>query len=249
MQYTLYKDNAVINSTLLGMSNPYKALLNTESYEPVHELVKHLTAKVAENSRLISEMATVLDSKLEIPEEGEEEEEESNLGNNDGGDPLRGILDEKYRLDDLENGEAEFAKVENPRLRQLLIDNYKLGMLIKAKQEQNQQLFGVYQRYEEVIMQVIIPSVTAQTSKYNVEKLQQMKELYVEEKLPMDGKVWGKYLEYMDNLAEMRKVVHLLMRIMENCVDSKHMTRVREQLMVLESLSTMANSTGSWRGK
>lgn len=208
------------------MSNPYKALLNTESYEPVHRLVAELSASVEENSRLIAGIAAVADAEF---------------GPTEAEDPLRAHLDSKYKLLELENGEEEFAGVVNPRLRQLLTDNYKLGMLVRLKQQQNKELFAVYGEYEELITTTVVPALAAETANYNLAKLDELHRRYLSEKIPADEKVWRKYQCYVDNLERIRRSVQVLMGVMET-LDDKHTVRLREQLMAVEQLVQVARS-------
>lgn len=218
------------------MSLPYKHLLNMENLEPVKRLVQELTENIEKNDEVLASIARSIDSKLclpSVPNVEEPQSEESPVP-----DPLKALIESKYLPEKKEEND-KFASVLNPRLRQLLIDNEALLKLHKAKVEQNKQLFQIYQEYEELIKSIVLPQLAKVVYEYNIEKVAYMREKTLEDKLELDGKVWEKYIEYVENLDKIYGVVLVLVEALQG-MDGKDLQRLEQQLLIVGRLAEVA---------
>lgn len=210
----------------------YKYLLNMENHGPINRIVKELTEKILQNETIIASISRSLDTKLTLPFELKQEDAVP-LEN----DPLRALIDKKY----LPQVQLEtFSEVENPRLRQLLIDNKALADLQKIKIEQNKQLYKVYTDYERLIHIVVLPQLTKMICEYNIEKITDLRENRLEEKLALDSEVWKLYGQYVENLEKIYGIVQAMVQALEEVVDRKEVQRLEQQLMIVEKLATVA---------
>lgn len=216
----------------LPTMSAYKSLLNMENHDPINRLVRELTDKILQNEAIIANISRSMDTKLTLPFE-----QAPTNDNPIENDHLRVLLDKKY----LPQIELElFSEVKNPRLRQLLVDNKALSELHKAKIQQNKSLYQVYSDYEQLIHVVVLPQLTKVVCEYNLEKIADLRDNKLEEKLAADSAVWKLYSEYVANLDKIYGVVSAMLEALEQVVDRKEVERLEQQLMIVERLANVA---------
>ncbi|QRG37416.1 hypothetical protein FDK38_001790 [Candidozyma auris] len=219
------------------MATPYKYLLNTENYGPICDLVKQISAKIEENETILSKVTRSLDSQLELPLLPGEEPQ-SPQDSQQHSDSLRTLIDTKYKAEN--DSAAKFDDVQDPRLRQLLVDTESLAQLHRAKVERNRQLFKIHQDYDDLIRLVVLPELTRRVCEYNMKTLGDMKENKLHEKLALDGQVWDKYQQYVANLDRIYAIVEAMTRVLQTVVEGKENERLEQQLLIVERLTVAA---------
>lgn len=222
-------------------SNSHNFLLNTENHEPLHELVEGLIGKIKENEEIIGRLNSVVDTKFRFPEVPEQQQttdiiqEEQELEVQPEGDYLRHYLDLKFGLNEIRN-EDKFEEAEDPKLKQLLIDNDKLMSIRRAQEEKNRQLLAIQQKYEMLLAQVILPTLSNDISKYNIGCIEKMRESDVDLKMECDAKVWDRYGQYMDRLQKTYRLSSMLKKLLANHIDNDQLQKLNLQLMIVEEL-------------
>lgn len=223
-------------------------LLNTENYDPLFEIVKQITSKIKENEKILARLASVVDEKINYPDlPHQEETEEPNFGSESSNpvtaerDYLRTTLDQKFKASDVEET-TQFDDVENPVLRQLLSDNYRLLQVKKAKNEKLQQIVQINHEYERLLEEVIVPAVAQDISKRNVETLQRIREKEVDRKLNAQLELWEEYIKYVSVLDKSSRLVEKLSSLADESLDKREVEKLALQLIILERLKGQIES-------
>ncbi|SGZ58372.1 CIC11C00000004819 [Sungouiella intermedia] len=221
-------------------------LLNTENYEPVFTIAKQITTRIQENEKILARIANVVDSKIKYPQlpNGEKStdhevgELEKTTSKPDSvietGDPLRILLDQKFKANDIEDVH-QFDNIENPELRQLLCDNYKLLQMKKANAEKNKNLLEISHEYENLLLEAIIPTLAKDSSDRNLQNLSRIKSEEVEQKLLAQQDLWNTYQRYLISVDKSGRLVEELIEVLENSLDSKEAERLALQMIILET--------------
>lgn len=223
-------------------------LLNTENYDPLFEIVKQITSKIKENEKILARLANVVDEKINYPDlPHQEETEEANFGSESSNpvtaerDYLRTILDQKFKASAVEET-TQFDDVENPVLRQLLSDNYRLLQVKKAKNEKLKQIVQINHEYERLLEEVIVPAVAQDISKRNVETLQRIREKEVDRKLNAQLELWEEYIKYVSVLDKSSRLVEKLSSLADESLDKREVEKLALQLNILERLKGQIES-------
>ncbi|KAF3988705.1 hypothetical protein FT663_03230 [Candidozyma haemuli var. vulneris] len=220
----------------------YKYLLNMENHGPINRLVKELSTKIQENEAILANISRSIDTKITLPQlpgENNKEKHQEQADSNKS-DSLRALIDEKYlsKMDHVE----QFEEVQNTRLRQLLIDNKALAELHKARCEQNKQFYRSYQGYEKLIQIVILPQLTKLVCDYNIEKITDLRQKRLQEKLALDEALWEKYVQYVANLDKIYHIVSETVEALQSVLDEPQVQRLEQQLLIVERLALVAKN-------
>lgn len=218
-------------------------LLQTENTDPLVKTVQKLNDQIIKNDQLISNLLETSDS-LKFPkfdQDGNIQEENSDnkvmdepdkpSHNKSSFDELRYHLDTKYRLPEIEC--PDFNQVENPRIRQLLADNYRLLTIYNIKKTYNRELVKILKKYQHVLMNELIPSLGNYNYRYTSNTLDQFQQI-LETKLLHDQLVYSHYIRYSEYLQRFYDLLHELMVIL-NCMDS-NLPGIEAKLLALDSL-------------
>lgn len=222
------------------MTSTSNVLLNTENYEPLFEMVTKITEKIRQNERILARIANMVDNKLVYPKEDSDgvrltREESESSDEQENGDYLRSILDSKFSANNM--GEVkQFDDVENPVVRQLLSDNYRLLQMKKAKQAKNSELGRINLQYETLLADQIIPKLTKDVSEQNMKSIVRIRETEVERKLEAQLQLWHQYSRYIDFLDRAGQLVQKLVEALDGTLDSGAMDRLVVQLEILDRL-------------
>lgn len=228
-------------------SKSFNFLINTENYDTLSGLVKQLQQQIKKNETVFARIANIADEHLQYPrvtpEERNQEENGPNVANNtndeyssDEGDELRHYLDSKYKLNLMEEEDQQFSDVENPRLRQLLGDNAKLQKILEAKKQVNGQLLQIYQKYHQLLQEVILPRLAEDISQENTAQLRSIKQHDVEQKFAAEKRLWDKYHEYMSVLETVKSVNRGLVHILQGHLNREDIKRLEAQFYILDEL-------------
>lgn len=227
-------------------TNQHNFLLNTENYEPLVHLVADLNRKIKENEAIIGRITLVVDSHLRFPDlpvklpssvdsTGEADDDLDPIDDQEEkGDYLRHFLDLKYNLSEME--EDGIPELENQELRQLIVDNVKLIKIRRAKEEKNRQLLVIYQKYELLLAEVILPTLSNQVSEYNIKCIQKMITTEADLKLESNARVWDRYAQYMGNLEKTYELVRKMQDVLDCQLDNEAFQKVELQLTIVEQL-------------
>lgn len=235
-------------------TTPYNFLLNTESYDPLFDLVERLTKTVQKNGDIIGRLTDVVDAKFAYPlipdEESAKKEAQDEQAKGESADEakasttgpdesrddfLRHHLDETLQLKQIEV--TQFDNVENRELRQLLIDNFRLMKVRDGKRRFNGELLRIYKTYEELLMELVLPQLAQDVNNYNVECIQRMKTEELETKLSCDAGVWLAYSKYLEQMEKAKQVTELMLQVMADSLQNDELERLELQLMILEELT------------
>lgn len=191
------------------MGNNY-FLLQTENTDPLIKAVDKLNRQVSDNDKSISKLLQTSDKltfpKFDPPVTNSKESSQERF------DELRYHLDTKYKLLDLKSPEFQCA---NPRILQLLSDNYKLLVLYKMKQQYNRELAKVLRRYQQVLTVDLIPSLGNYNYNQSSKTFSQFGQI-VENKLAHDQLVYDHYVYYTQFLQKFYDLLHKLIDLLNS---------------------------------
>lgn len=208
-------------------------LLQTENTDPLVHTIDKLTLQIDANDKLITNLLETTDT-LRFPDFTNDQWHPTK--SEESFDELRYHLDTKYGL--LEMPAPEFD-TENPRIRQLLSDNYKLLMLYKQKQTFNQELAKILRKYQQVLMVELVPSLGRFNQAQTTETFKQFYQI-ADNKLNHDKLVYEHYVHYTYYLQRIYQVLHQLLDLL-NMVDLD-LPGVEAKLIALESLIDQVSS-------
>lgn len=226
-------------------------LLNTENYDPLVNIVKQITQSIRENEKILSRLTIEVDERTRypgLPATGERDNGKQEIVNDQSDQPfqvteandyLRVTLDRKFK----DNGVSEvdeFNDVENPVLRRLLSDNYRLLRIKRAKEESYRQLLHINREYERLLADVIIPALAKDVSTQNAANIKHIKESEVDLKLKAQLDVWTSYVTHLELLEKSTSLVKTLYETLEATLDSREMDRLALQMSILENLRGQA---------
>lgn len=222
-------------------------LLNTENYDPLIKLIRQIDQGIRENEKILGKLTTQVDEDIEL-------QDLSTVGNptdvqtrqsrvksdpafelTETNDYLRDILDQKFTQNKVTHTD-HFEDVENPVLRRLLIDNFKLLQMKNAKQRRCRRLLEVSREYEQLLSEVVIPALVRDVSARNISDLRGLKDLVLETKLKSQEEIWRNYKNYFDLVEKCAILVHHICRGLHFGLESPEVNRVALQLSILELL-------------
>lgn len=231
-------------------------LLNTENYEPLFNIVKQITSGIRENEKILARITNVVDGKVKYPvlaslENFKDSDAKESNGLDEGseeqrGDPLRSILNLKFSAEGIAEV-SQFNDVENPELRQLLCDNYKLLQIKKSKAEMTRQLVEIIHEYESLLLEKIIPALARDSSVWNLENLSKIQKDEVDQKIMAQKDLWKAYGKYVSSVDKSVHLVEELMQVLDCNVDCKDTERLAMQLKILENLENQNKVGGLHR--
>ncbi|GEQ68461.1 hypothetical protein JCM33374_g2129 [Metschnikowia sp. JCM 33374] len=154
----------------------------------------------------------------------------------DVNDYLRNHLDVNLKIGSIPFEETKFSGIKNSRIRQLLIDNYRLLRIKESKQAENAYLWRTYETYEQLLTQVIIPKLTQDVSGENIGRVLAAKVVCLEQKFPLEDEVWKAYCEYVDQLETVRVNTWKLFDLLSGHLHSEEMERIATQVNIVDDL-------------
>lgn len=234
-------------TTLAMSSNGSSFLLNTENYDPLFKIVRQITLKIRENEKILGRIANVVDERIRYPEfpytdeipliNDDEIRADVEYQISEEGDCLRNILDQKFAANKATDVH-QFDDVENPILRQLLCDNFRLLQMKNAKIEKNRKLLEMNREYEQLLAGVIIPTLAQDVSKRNIENINTIQGDEVGRKLQSQQNIWNEYVNYVASIEKSVRLADKLTSVLEDTLDAGEMGKLSLQMLILESLKS-----------
>lgn len=219
-------------------SSPYYFLLKTENYQPLLELVDQLTVKLQENQNSIDRLVGQIDNNFAFPTlpDNDDSAPEAILTDAET-DPLRSLLNQKYRLDEMELAdEHQFDHIENTRIRGLLVDNEKLRIIKAQKVSKNAQLFDIYREYELFIVETILPALRKDIYEHTAAQLQGIKDQEVPAKFSKVDLLWKRYLDYIGMMHNLVTLCHRLIAVLDVEVNDNEIRVLRVKVEIINNL-------------
>lgn len=228
-------------------------LLNTENYGPLIKLIKRINQGIQENEGILGKLTTQVDENIRLQDlsnigflgdvqtPGLKTKSDQKFDLTETNDYLRDILDQKFTQNKVADTD-QFEDVENPVLRRLMIDNYKLLQMKNAKERRCRHLLELSREYEQLLSEVIIPALVRDVSAKNISDLQSLKDLVLETKLKSQKEIWREYENYLDLVDKCTKLVHRIYKGLSSSLESAEVNRVALQLSILELLRSQVNA-------
>lgn len=174
------------------MSDPsFYFLLKTENVQPLIETVNEFSDQIKLNQVTINSISNQIDSEFKYPNTAGD--------TTDGTDTIRYLILQKYKLDDIPAETKDHVFHENPRINQLIKDNFSLANLKKQSVFKNQQLLKIIFDYESLIIEQILPSLRNDLNSYKNPN-------YVDLKFNAVNEIYTRYsmnIEYLTKLIEL----------------------------------------------
>lgn len=218
------------------MSTPYNFILNTESYDPLYDLVRRLSKSVEENSDIIGRLTKVVDVNLKYPTVPG-----TDTATPKREDPLRNFLEENLNLKAV-SVDGRFDDIQNLELRQLLEDNYRLMKVRDAKTRLNAELISIYKAYEQLLLEVVLPQLARDVYENNAKCAERMMGSDLDTREKSEGETWLVYLTYVEKLEQTRSVTQKLLEVMDAHLGSEEVARLELQLTIVKDLIAQVKS-------
>ncbi|OBA19783.1 hypothetical protein METBIDRAFT_45560 [Metschnikowia bicuspidata var. bicuspidata NRRL YB-4993] len=220
--------------------------LNTENCIAMNQIAQEIYRSVRENDIILARLTDLVDTRLKLPNLADKSD---NAEAEYSGDYLRSHLDNNLHLDSVEYDETKFAQVKSTRIRQLLIDNYRLLIIKQSKQAENKQLLSIYNSYEQILSETIVPKLTQDVSSLNIERIFAARILCAEHKFPLEDELWGTYCKYLESLESVRVFSNKLIEILVGHLHDEQMERLATQVNILGNLIKQLNGGGLHRNQ
>lgn len=215
-------------------NNSFSFLLNTENIEPLLESVNKLSKIVEENAEILNRLTYTIDNDFQFPELPIDTEDDSVTENKT--DPLRQLLNQKYKLDEISIESELIDKVENPQIKELLLDNEKLKRLQVSKKKTNTELYGIVQDYELFILNTMLPSLRKDIEIYRQEITRDVKANQIPLKFAASEKLWSRYVTYIGYLEKLSKLCERLMHMLDETQSNKEVLIIEQKLISINEL-------------
>lgn len=131
-----------------------------------------------------------------------------------------------------------FGHIQNPRLRQLLVDNYRLDRLKRVKLHKNWALLRVLQGCESLLAQVVMPRLSSEVKALNLRSIKEIQNVVFPRRFSHESTVYAKYLRYIECLDAVRRVIQSLEAVSAELVDLPTLDRLGAELAILDGLLT-----------
>lgn len=151
-------------------------------------------------------------------------------------DYLRNHLDVNLQVGSVPYDETMFEHVKNSRMRQLLVDNYRLLRIKERKQAENKELWGIFKTYEQLLTEVVIPKLSLDINGGNILRIEAARAACIDQKFPLEDEVWQTYCKYIEHLEKVRVVSVKLAGLLEGHLQSEKMQRLATQVNIVEDL-------------
>ncbi|KSA00324.1 uncharacterized protein AC631_03938 [Debaryomyces fabryi] len=215
-------------------NNSFSFLLNTENIEPLLELVNKLSRTVEQNAEILNRLTHTIDNDFRFPDLPIDIENTPPIENET--DPLRQLLNQKYKLDDFSIKNEIIDKVTNPRIKELLLDNEKLNRLQISKKKTNTELYGIVKDYEMFILETMLPSLRRDIEIYRQEISGDVKVKQIPLKFAASEKLWSRYVTYIAYLDKLSKLCKSLMHMLEETQNNKEVLIIEQKLISINEL-------------
>mmetsp|Transcript_9258 Transcript_9258/g.11184 ORF Transcript_9258/g.11184 Transcript_9258/m.11184 type:complete len:231 (-) Transcript_9258:839-1531(-) len=215
-------------------NNSFSFLLNTENIEPLLELVNKLSKTVEQNAEILNRLTYTIDNDFQFPDLPLDIENTSSTEN--GTDPLRQLLIQKYKLDDISIENEIIDKVANPRIKELLLDNEKLNRLQISKKKTNTELYDIVKNYELFILETMLPSLRRDIEIYRQEISGDVKLMQIPLKFAASEKLWSRYITYIAYLEKLSNLCESLMKVLDETQNNKEALLLEQKLISINEL-------------
>lgn len=215
-------------------NNSFSFLLNTENIEPLLELVNKLSKTVEQNAEILNRLTYKIDNDFQFPDLPLDIENTSSTEK--GTDPLRLLLIQKYKLDDISIENEIIDKVTNPRIKELLLDNEKLNRLQISKKRTNTELYDIVKNYELFILETMLPSLRRDIEIYRQEISGDVKLKQIPLQFAASEKLWSRYITYIAYLEKLSNLCESLMKVLDETQNNKEALLLEQKLISINEL-------------
>lgn len=229
-------------------NNSFGFLLNTENIDPLLESVNKLSQRVEQNAEILNRLTYAVDNDFKFPELPIDIENTKTANTNDKeqNDPLRLLLNQKYKLDKVSIEDDLINRVENTRIKQLLLDNEKLRRLQVSKKKANTELYGIIQEYEAFIIETMQPRLKNDIEIYRASIENDLKTKDIPSKFAATEKLWSRYITYINHLEKLSNLCDSFMKLFEDKLNSKEILTIEQKLISINELKSNLKSHLSW---
>lgn len=152
-------------------------------------------------------------------------------------DALRYLLNQKYRLDEMEVEPQDGP----PRIRQLKADILRLAKIQQSKRSKNRELFKILQEYESFIMEKILPSLRSEVVSLTSLLTKDSNNLSIldrmDDKFSKLGEVYEKYNQNIVSLMVVVNAYHKLLKYLD--LNDESYAVLHQQFASIEALRAL----------
>ncbi|RLV89238.1 hypothetical protein JA1_005261 [Spathaspora sp. JA1] len=238
-------------------SSNYYFLLKTENIQPLLETVQQLQNEITKNHKIINQLTSIIDYKLNSYPELTIEQDVLKLAEGCASEVATTSSQprELYSMNEQEEEEEQEEKTEtssddplrylltqkynlppespnNTKVQQLLADISYLTKLKQGKKSVNFQSMEIIQSYESFIMIGLLPQLRTQLESYNhrinsIKTMINMKYVYI-------NQIYEKYLNNVEELCKVVDLNHALIDFIKE--EDKVNLKLSQQLASLQHL-------------
>lgn len=163
--------------------------------------------------------------------------EGSNQTHDDTNDYLRYFLDTQLKCGDVAIDESRFEAVENPQVKQLLIDNYRLLKLRRLRRQANATLWSTVQTYQKLLDTIIIPTLMRDVGNQSIDQITLLKTQLTTQSVPEVSQMWDVYQLYIKELEEVKLFASQMTQLIDHLQSGK-LDRMAMELDIVQKLLT-----------
>lgn len=208
--------------------------VSDENLRLIEDASTQLLENIKDNETKLSEIIAIIDNNIKLPKKTSDTSSYDTQNN----DSLKYILNQKYHLDDMCVEDSNIDNIENPRIRSLLFDIKKLGLLKESRIKRNEELKKILDQFECFTNDAVLPYLRKDIVSYQRAVDQKASTDLVEKVFSEKNKLWTRYAQYSNYTHKLKYVCNELMCILERNYPNEDMVRLE---IILEKANELRN--------